>query len=147
GDIAGPLIVVGPAGDRQRAVALFADGHVAWHLVANVAVYVGENGVLRRGGEVLQRLAELVEVLGTVDLENGTEEGVGFQRRPAQRQRILAGGVQAGLLGELVQAIDVGDERAVARGPDGERHASGALNRDRFLSDGQVLPLAVDLIL
>ena len=91
---------VGPDRDRAR------------HLVADVALRVGVHEVLGRSPVRAERAAELGEVRGPVDVEEGGHHAVRLgERRPAQGQQ----GVRV-----LEAVVHVVEDRAVTGGSDGQ---------------------------
>ncbi len=86
GDVAGPFVLIRPAGDGQPAVAMGADGDLARHLVADIAVHVGVDEVLGRHVELAGRLAEFVPIGCLVETPDG-REGRAKARAPSSAGR------------------------------------------------------------
>ena len=128
-DPAGPLAAAVIATDRAIAavVGVRADRHVAGELVADVAVDVGIDEVLRRGAVEREARPEVLEVRRGIEAEDRLERPVGLDgRRPADRHRR---GIRQPL-------VDVVEDRPVDRRAD--------LEVERFLA-GHLDLLVADL--
>ena len=78
------VVLIRPAGDGNAAIAVRPDGHIAGHLVADVAFHVCVEQVLGRNVEVAGCFTEFFPVLGFVEAPNGFE---GRGRRNAVQAR------------------------------------------------------------
>jgi len=103
GDITLPDIFVRPAGHRGAPIARRADGYESRHLITDIAIYICIKQVLRRRHKVASSLAKLLEILGAIDFKHRSKSGSGFQRRPAQGNRIILRHFDAGILIEICQ--------------------------------------------
>ena len=127
-DAARPLTAAVIATDRAIAavVGVRADRDVARELVADVAVDVGVDEVLRRGAIEGERLAEVLEAGRRVEAEDRLERPVRLEvRRPADRHRWRV----------LQSLVDVVEDRAVHRRSDLEVERLLAGHLDLFVAD------------
>ena len=131
GDVAGPFVVVGVAGNGNFAVAFLADGDAGGHDVADVAFDVGVDGVLRRSPDVFHDAAKLFPVLRFAEHGVGVGEAAGFGGGPAQ---------SVGFVGFAT------NDGAVASGNDAEMLVGSILDVDDFVEDLGLLPFLVDAI-
>src|SRR6478752_438301 len=147
-----PAVLRVPAGARQRAVALLAHRDLAGRLVADVALGVRVDQVLRGHLEVRRRLAETGEVLGPVQLEDGVHRLAGVQCRPLQGDPVAVAAVgrvggDGSLLADLGElAAPVGHQRAVVGLADRDLPALAARDLDGLLTGDEGLGLAVELV-
>ncbi len=126
---------------------LAADRDAAGGLVADVALGVGVDQVLRGDLEVGRGLAERREVGRPVEREEAVHGLARVQRGPAQRHRVALGAVRGRVLhGRLLADLDelvvaVGDDRAVVGLADGDLTAALARDLDGLLAgdEGQLL--------
>ena len=147
GNGAGPFAAVGPSRHREGPVAAAADWHAAGHLVADVAVDVGVNEILRRHVPVAQGGAEFVEVLRPVDVEGGAQYGRGLERRPAQADGHRGALGDGRPLGQRLQFfVGVGEHRPVACLAHADRHRGPTGDEEHLLAGVHRLPLAVDVV-
>ena len=151
-----PLVIVGPARHRARAVAGATDGIQARALVADRAVDVGVHEVLARTGHAPHGAAELVEARRVRGVEDERRPDAALQARPSQRVRV--GLRERDVLGLHVSDDGGLDDRAVARLADVDHHGLGgsadvdllAMDRERLpraemLGGGAVLVQALDV--
>src|SRR5262249_38228191 len=135
-----------PAVGRPRAVAVRAHRDAAGRVVADVAVDVTVDEILRGDDELAQRAGELVPIARVVEPQERLQRGVvGVERRPAEGERIERRRLRY-LLRSVVDRVDaVGDERPVAGDADVQQNRRRALDGDRFGDDGQRLERAAEL--
>ena len=128
-----PAELTGPAGHGPLAVISLADGDAAGHLVADIAVDVRVEEVLRGHLEDGCRLAEGREVLGAVEQSEGIERRAGLECGPAQCDGVVTARIAGvGVAGSrhrrlgpdrgvvLPRLDDVGDDRAGLGRADGD---------------------------
>src|SRR6185437_8908569 len=116
--IAGPVMLAVCAVHRHGAVTRGANGNKAHGLVANVAVNIGIDNVLRGRGKDRKRFAELIPVL----------RGVKIKQRHADGMRI----------------IDDPSQRNLARFTVQQRRDDGPVPRDRYIKRNVRLALYVN---
>ena len=141
-----PCHVVGriPARLRHRAVPRAADREFAGGLVADVAVDVGIDEVLRRHVEQLGCRPEVLERLREVQREDGCRRSARLQRRPLQADGVLARGGRYGCGDDARSArerigrdrievvTDAREDRTVDRGADAQLDIVPARDPDRL---------------
>src|SRR6185312_14620013 len=122
--IAGPVVLAVGAGDGNCAVAGSPRGNKAHGLVADVAVDIAVDDILRRSGKDGERLAELLPVL----------RGVKLKQRDADLARVIEHPLERDL--PRLNGEEGADYWSVAR--DDNVKAYGGL---AFYVDGLMLPL------
>ncbi len=136
-----PVVLRQPPRRRQPAVvAGLPDRDLPRRLVADVALGVGVDEVLRRHREVGGSGPELVPVRGPVELQDRVGGGGRLERGPLQRHgepvARVGTGRRLGVRADGAQLTrDVGEQRAVLRGPDGQVEVVAAEHLDRLGPD------------
>ncbi len=94
GHCARPLVFASPAGHRQQTLALGTYGHAPGHVIANVAIHIGINKVLRRRVPMAERGGKLLPIAGAVQAHHCLGSCRWIVAGPAQRHwlpvRLLA---------------------------------------------------------
>src|SRR5690606_32331615 len=152
-DPAGPLVVRVPPGRRDGPVVLLrAGGDLSGQGVADVAVGVRVDEVLRGHLEEGGRFAEVVPVLRSVHGEDGVHGAAGVQRGPAQGHAVAVapvgrGGLDGGLLAGLHQFVGaVGEQGPVVGLADDDLAGLAAGDPDGLLAALERHHLAVVLV-
>ena len=137
--------VAGPAVGRPRSVARRANRDAARRVVADVAVDVGVDEILRRHDVALERVGELGPVARLVHLEKRRQRAVvRIERGPAKRERLDRLRLRRRLRVGVVGVDRVRHQRTVARHADVQLHRRAALDDDRFGNDRERLLRAAE---
>jgi hypothetical protein len=145
GNLLDPLVGAVPPESGPPPVALTADREPPRRLVADIAVGVGVDHVRRRDLVQPRRLAELLEVRGPVQHQDGIGGAARVQSRPAQRHRqVRAGPAGRRILGDLEEElVGVGEQWAVTGGTHADRHRIPTGHLDPLRADLHRLLLAI----
>ncbi len=131
GKVAGPFVVVRVAGYGNFAEPFFANGNARSHDIADVAIYVCVDHVLRRAPDFFQDLAEFFPVLRFAEEIVSVAEATG-----------LSGGPAKGVSFIVFAAYD----GAVARDDDAEMFVGMIFYVDCFVVNSCFLPFAIDAV-
>ena len=145
GDEPVPGEVIAPAGHGRQPIAVAPPRDKAGHHVGNRAGRIGVDDVLAGERPVAQALAEALPAGGPVRGQHGPQVVAGAEERPVVGQVGMVAG-DSGAEDSGAARQQVGEDRAVARGADGDDHVAQAADADDLLSDLGRLPRAVDLV-